>query len=181
MARPIILGSYQAQRGFGYIAVIFIALVLATFSGVAYEQLDTVMRRDKENEWMFVGKQYQQAIKSYYNQSPDGLKELPASVDDLVKDRRFISATHHLRRLYADPITGGDWLILTNEEGRIKGVVSRATTPILQAAKMAALDKIEAENINTYADAKFIFIPSTAPDEGQAEADLSSENELKPE
>lgn len=137
MARSTTLGKFQA--GFGYIAVLFIALILAIFSGVTYEQLNTVLRRDKENEWLFVGNQYQQAVASYYNNSPNGLKALPKSIDDLVNDKRFLKTQHHLRKPFADPITGGNWLLISNGQGEIKGVVSSANLPILQSAQVQAL------------------------------------------
>jgi hypothetical protein len=163
MAYPITLG--KSQQGFGYLAVLFIALILAIYSGVAYERLDTIMRRDKEQEWLFVGKQYQQAIASYYNQPPDGVKVLPDSVDELVEDKRFLRAKHHLRKVYLDPMTGGSWLLLQNENHKIIGVGSNATTPVLQSAKLAELSESlgQSETISAstnYSEIKFIFVPS---------------------
>ena len=138
MAQPTTPGKFQT--GFGYITVLFIAMILAIFSGTAYEQLDTVVRRDKEQEWLFVGKQYQQAIKRYYNNSPNGFKELPKSIDDLVNDKRFLNTQHYLRKSYVDPITGGDWTLIKNEQGGITGVVSSANLPILQIAQAQAFE-----------------------------------------
>ena len=138
MAQPTTPGKFQT--GFGYITVLFIAMILAIFSGTAYEQLDTVVRRDKEQEWLFVGKQYQQAVKSYYNNSPNGLKELPKSIDNLVNDKRFLNTQHYLRQSYVDPITGGDWILITNEQGGMTGVVSSANLPILQIAQAQVVE-----------------------------------------
>jgi type II secretory pathway pseudopilin PulG len=42
-------------------------------------------RRQMEEELLFVGEQYRQAIQSYYLVG----RALPASIDDLLEDKRF--------------------------------------------------------------------------------------------
>ena len=176
MARFTILGKCgfsSRQRGFGYLAVLFIAFILAIMAGTTYEQLETVMRRDKEQEWLFVGKQYQQAIASYYNNSPNGLKELPNSLDDLISDRRFLRPMHHLRKRYIDPVTGADWLPLKNEQGRISGVVSSSNTPVLQSALVESMAESTPTTegraaIITYAEIKYEFLPQSEPSKNDA-------------
>ena len=176
MARFTILGKCgfpSRQRGFGYLAVLFIAIMLGIMAGTTYEQLETVMRRDKEREWLFVGKQYQQAIASYYHQSPNGLKELPNSLDDLVSDGRFLRPMHHLRKRYIDPVTGADWLLLKNEQGRISGVVSSSNAPILQSALVESMAESTATTegkaaVMTYAEIKYEFLPQSGPPKNDA-------------
>jgi hypothetical protein len=161
MAHPTMLGSFysQQQRGFGYLAVLLIVLMLAVALGTTFERIDTVMKREREQEWFFAGKQYQQAIASYYNKSPNGIKELPTSVDDLLLDRRFVSAVRHLRKRFADPITGGDWTLVIDENQKIKGVYSESDLPILQTAQFTMGAAENSEQAPTYADIKFEFTP----------------------
>jgi hypothetical protein len=177
MARRITPGSLKrysyAQRGFGYLAVLFIVLLLAVALGSTYERMDTLVKREKEQEWLFTGKQYQQAIASYYNKSPNGLKELPSSLDELLQDKRFVANTRHLRKRFADPITGGDWALIVGENQKIKGVYSTSNASILQTAQLVGKDISNTEATPTYADIKFEFkvveqAPASESDEENA-------------
>lgn len=171
MAHPIILGSAsrQQQRGFGYLAVLLIVLMLAVALGTTYERMDTVMKREKEQEWLFAGQQYRQAIASYYQKSPNGLKELPTSLDDLLLDRRFITTTRHLRKRFADPITGGDWALIVDDNQKIKGVYSRSNAPVLQIAQLVNVDIDNLVQAATYTDIKFESKATQKPAANEAE------------
>lgn len=159
MAHFITLGrpKRQAQRGFGYLAVLLIVLLLAVAMGATYERVDTLMQREKEQEWLFAGKQYQQAIASYYNKSPNGFKELPSSIDDLLQDKRFVANTRHLRKPFADPITGGDWALIRDENQKIKGVYSQSAAPVLQISQLLDVEIDNLTETSTYANIKYEF------------------------
>lgn len=160
MARLITLGSAgrQQQRGFGYLAVLFIVMLLAMALGATYEQIDTLIKREKEQEWLFAGQQYKQAIASYYNKSPNGIKELPNSLDDLLLDKRFVSKTRHLRKRFLDPLTGNDWAVISNDNQQILGVYSTSYASVLQTAKLSLNNTSNVEQALIYSDVKFEFV-----------------------
>jgi hypothetical protein len=89
-------------------------------------------QREREVELLFVGNQFRQAIRSYYELSPRMLKYYPMSLDELVRDNRYLGVRRYLRRIYMDPITGRpEWGLLMAPEGRIMGVRSLSDrTPI---------------------------------------------------
>ena len=171
--------SKQAQQGLAYLVVLFIAVALGLASTITYENYSTLAKREREAQWLFVGQQYQQAIASYYHQSPNGLKSLPTKLDDLVKDSRFVSVKRHLRQLYIDPITQASWQLLLNDNQQIIGVVSASKEPILQSAKIAQMLP-NAENVATYAELKFVFEPKANPAE-QTEETPNSDPESLPQ
>jgi type II secretory pathway pseudopilin PulG len=174
MARFITLGkasrALYAQRGFGYLAVLLIVLMLAVALGTTYERLDTIIKREKEQEWLFAGQQYKQAISSYYNQSPNGLKELPSSINDLLKDRRFVTTTRHLRKPFADAITGGDWMLIIDENHKIKGVYSSSNAEVLQIAQLLHVEIDNLVENPTYANIKFEFNATEKPPTSESDA-----------
>jgi type II secretory pathway pseudopilin PulG len=174
MARLITLGKPSrcryAQRGFGYLAVLLIVLMLGVALGTTYERIDTVMKREKEQEWLFAGQQYKQAISSYYNKSPNGLNELPATIDDLLQDRRYVANTRHLRKAFTDPITGDAWTLIMDENQKIKGVYSSSTAPVLQIAQLLHVEIDSLVENATYADIKFEFKASDKAPASDAEA-----------
>ena len=76
---------------------------------------------------MFRGNEIAHAITSYWAAAPGSDKQLPATLDELLDDRRGARALHHLRRLYDDPFTGhADWALILTDDGRISGVHSRS-------------------------------------------------------
>ena len=56
----------------------------------------------------------------------DENRRLNERLSDLLDDTRQGEPRHHLRRLWADPITGGPWGLLRTEDGRIRGVYSNS-------------------------------------------------------
>ncbi|MFW5432782.1 MAG: type II secretion system protein [Methylophilaceae bacterium] len=139
MAQLTIAGETSAvmhkQKGFGYLVMLFIIAVLAVTLTTTYERRDTIVKREKEKQLLFVGSQYSEALTSYYNQSPNGFNELPKNIDELLKDNRFVAIKRHLRKRFVDPITGGDLGLVLDDEGRIAAVYSTSNDSILQTAR----------------------------------------------
>jgi type II secretory pathway pseudopilin PulG len=121
----------RRERGFTYIAL----LLAVAFMGVALAAVGTVWataaRRDREQQLLFAGGAYREAIRSYVRVG----QRYPGELQDLIEDGRTGDVRRHLRRLYADPMTGQvDWDLIRNPDGGITGVVSTAIgIPLKQA------------------------------------------------
>ena len=114
------------QRGFGYLMVLFAIAVLGLLAATAGQVWHTTAQRGREEDLLFIGQQYRQALDSYYAYSVNGVNQYPARLEDLLDDRRSQVTLRHLRRLYADPMTGQvDWVWVTAGE-RIVGLHSRS-------------------------------------------------------
>ena len=122
------------QRGFGYLMVLFaIAAMGITLAG-AGEVWRTASTREKEAQLLFVGHQFRLALASYRDRSPVGAPNTPATLDDLLQDKRFPTPVPHLRRLWRDPMTNStDW-VLIKPGGRITGIHTRHTGEPLRNA-----------------------------------------------
>ncbi|XHO06934.1 hypothetical protein ACEQUB_p00180 (plasmid) [Ralstonia syzygii] len=111
-------------RGHGLVMLtLLIVLMLASIALLAGLDVWALQRqRQQEDELLFVGNQYRQAIERYYLAG----RSLPMSIDDLLDDKRFPVPLHHLRRVYPDPITGrNDWELLRDGTG-IYGIHSKS-------------------------------------------------------
>lgn len=103
--------------------------MLVAFMGVglaiASETYATAARRDKEAQLLFIGHEFRQALGRYHQaKGVGGGAQYPITLEELLKDPRYPGAVRHLRRLYADPVTGkADWGLL-RQQGRIVGVYS---------------------------------------------------------
>jgi type II secretory pathway pseudopilin PulG len=116
-------------RGFTYLGL----LAALALGGAALAALGTqwaaAAQRERERELQFRGEQIRRALERYWaaEQPPQG----PPTLQALVADPRARPPRHHLRRLYADPLTGrADWILLSDPAGRgLVGVASRAEGP----------------------------------------------------
>jgi type II secretory pathway pseudopilin PulG len=159
--------GFRLHRGRRAHGVMLLALLLMLMLGAiaamaAAEGWATTRQREREQELLFVGSQYQQAIRHYYLASPRGRpRVLPAKLEDLLDDDRFPQPVQHLRRLYPDPITGSPEWGLVMRGDRIAGVYSLSQA---QPLKQAGFDPADAafEAKASYRDWVFLFVPPRA-------------------
>ena len=136
------MAGLTCMSGFTYIgllmAVVFVGLGIV---GMA-QLLAAIGRAEQETELLFIGHQFRQAICSYRLTGP-GVGKYPASLDDLLQDPRYPTPRRHLRRLWADPITGfPTWGLVNAPEGGIMGVYSPSDR---EPKKRVGFDPVDAD------------------------------------
>ena len=131
MARSSPTGSAARARGFAYV-LLLVALAVIAVAATASVNLGAAMtRRQAERELLAIGMEFRQALHSYAGLpagtgAPPGARG-PRSLDDLLRDPRAPGVRRHLRKLYADPLTGkAEWGLVTDPQGFITGVHSLA-------------------------------------------------------
>lgn len=112
--------------------------LLASGLAVAGVLWQTAQKREKERELLFIGKQFALAFRSYYDATPVGQQRFPARLEDLLADTRYPNTRRHLRRIYADPITGGSKWGLITYSGGIIGIHSLSEEAPIKTADFAA-------------------------------------------
>lgn len=118
--------------------VVLLALLIALALGgvavmAAVDVWSLARQRGQEQELLFVGQQYRQAIHRYYLSAPAGTpRVLPTSLDELLEDNRFPAPVRHLRRAYPDPMTGGAEWGLLRAGNRISGIYSLSEKPTIK-------------------------------------------------
>jgi type II secretory pathway pseudopilin PulG len=149
-------------RGFAYIALLAALTVLMLLLGMAAGDIAQAAQREREAQLLFVGKQFRNAIASYYERSPQGNHLYPDSLAQLLHDNRSAKAARHLRRIYFDPMTGGtEWGLLRNEQGKIIGVYSQSRQVPLKTSFEPELQLSFGDApILSYADWQFAYRPA---------------------
>ena len=164
----------QKQKGLLYLALLFaIAISAIALAGQgAWWSLER--QRDKEQELLFVGDQFRQAIAHYRESASGPVKPYPASLDELVRDRRFQPERQHLRRIYVDPITGKPrWGLVQAPDGGVMGVYSLSEAPPLKRRGFAERDidftgkSHYSEWVFQYGGERTRFVPPTIWSSGQ--------------
>lgn len=166
------------QDGFAYVGVLFLVAAISVSMAVVAQNEDTQIKREKEQDWLFIGNQYQHAIESYYNQSPNGIKTLPNKLEELLLDSRFILPVRHLRKLYGDPLNHQqNWSLIKNTDAQIIGVYSPSQEVLLSKKNIpAVLENYDAENPR-YVDIQFVFQPKQVANESNTESTTENNNE----
>jgi hypothetical protein len=91
----------------GYLVIMLMMAVFAISLGMllAVPVWQTEVRREKEEELIFRGKQYAEAVRLFVRKNPG---RFPSTLQELL-DKKFI------RKLYKDPMTeNGEWNVILN-------------------------------------------------------------------
>lgn len=147
-----------SSRGFTYIALLAAIVIIGISLSAAGKYWQNVLMREKEEELLFRGNQYRQAIERYYfAKAPNAF---PQNIEALLKDDRFPTAKRHLRQQYKDPITGEDFEVIRDmtKGNRIVGVHSKSDrTPLKQGGFDDPYGTFDGKQ--SYAEWKFLFTP----------------------
>jgi type II secretory pathway pseudopilin PulG len=125
------------QRGFTFLWLIFVLAVVAAGLAAIAQPIHLAVQREREAELMFRGGEMSRALASYRAASPASAAQAPTTLEELLDDRRGPRPVRHLRHLYADPFTGKpDWVLMTDDDGRIIGVHSRSDVIALRSVDL---------------------------------------------
>jgi type II secretory pathway pseudopilin PulG len=122
MAIPAIrTRTFGRAAGFTYVGLLIAVVIM----GIALSAVGVVWRtqaqREREQQLLFIGRDFERALASYYKTG----RQFPQEIDDLLDDKRAPLPAHHLRRLYNDPMTGAqDWSIIREGAMGITGIAS---------------------------------------------------------
>lgn len=114
----------RQDSGYALLLVMFLTTLMLIGITVAAPAWRTEIRREKELEMIWRGKQYVRAIKLYYRKTG----RFPTSIDDLSKPK--LGSIRFLRQTYKDPMNkeDGSWrLIYVGPAGQLIGTKKRRT------------------------------------------------------
>ena len=127
--------TLKSSNGFTYIAALMLVVIMGIMLGVAAQSWTTIMKREREAELLFRGKQIVEAIARWQNPTgATGVTRPSRSLNDLkdlLMDPGSAAKVRYLRKdpktSYNDPITGKEWeVIRDNARGGIIGVASKS-------------------------------------------------------
>lgn len=130
------MSPVRAQRGFSYLAVLFLVALTAAALAALGQAWSTAAQRERERELQFRGEAIAAAITRYEKAGVTAQPELPRTLDDLLEDRRGGTVRRHLRQRYVDPFTGeANWELVPRDADRTRfhAVRSRSSQPLLRS------------------------------------------------
>ncbi len=162
--------SPRRAAGFTYLSILFIVAIMGAGLALVSEVWHTAAMRDKEAELLFVGDQYRKAIERYYLA---GRNQYPRTLEALLEDPRLPGTERYLRKLYPDPMTGKDWVLVRSADDGIMGVRSASAEQPFKAANFRPREAGFA-GARTYSDWAFVFTPAQAPGKPAAKPPAST-------
>jgi len=110
----------RAARGYAMIMLMLVVAILALGLLVAMPVWETQLRREKEEELIFRGSQYVEAVRRFQLKNPG---RFPATLEEL-EEERFI------RKLFRDPMSPtGEWNVVLVMGGFARGGSGGAQGP----------------------------------------------------
>lgn len=160
------MNPLRSSAGFTYLMALMIVMIMGIMLAATAQSWKMIRDRETEEEFLFRGQQYKDAITRWYKPRP-GQRPAPPLNDlkDLLKDPNSLENIRYLRQLYQDPLTGKEWqTVRGGTTGGIIGVFtsfsSASQKPIKQANFPTGLEDFEGKT--KYSDWKFVYQPQTA-------------------
>jgi type II secretory pathway pseudopilin PulG len=115
-----------AQGGYAYLALLILIAIIGVTAAASAQLGALYQRRMAEKELLAVGAEFQRALQSFSTATPLGQPTQPRTLDELLRDPRYPNVVRHLRKVYADPMTGkADWVLVMSPDGQtIAGIHS---------------------------------------------------------
>jgi type II secretory pathway pseudopilin PulG len=148
------------QHGFTYLGLLILVATIGIASAATLQVGSALQRRAAEEELLEIGAELRNALISYANATPAGQKRAPASIQDLLKDPRYPGVKRHLRKLYADPLTGKEeWGIVEAIDG--SGIVGFYSLSGAQPIKIDKFDPVfqDFAGKSSYQEWRFVILP----------------------
>jgi len=142
-------------------AAIFILMIMGIMLGMMGESWSLIMRRDREEELLFRGKQIKDAIARFNTVAGQPVTSLADLRYLYEADPRFLERRRYLRKNYLDPITGKEWNFIKDPAKGITGVASSSDREPLKKANFPEEFKAF-EGKDKYSKWQFVYLPVAA-------------------
>ncbi len=142
MAECMVQRRRHGEHGFTYIALLIFIAVMGVGLAATGEVWYMTMKREKEEELLFAGNQFRDALTMYYYHTVGQVGRYPMSLEDLLKDPRYPGTKRYLRKIYLDPITNSTkWEFVKGPNGEILGVHSASEDEPVKKSNFSFADQ----------------------------------------
>lgn len=144
------------QRGVALLGLLILIAIIGIAAAAQVQVGSLVERREKEEDLLWIGREYRRALLSYSSITPAGRQVLPASLNELLQDERFNPPRRHLRKIYTDPLTSKEeWGIVRAPDGGIAGVYSLSDAVPIKIGNFEPAEK-DFEGKTKYSEWQFV-------------------------
>ena len=132
----------RTSSGFTYIAALFIVVVMGIMAGLSGTTWRMIMKREREEELFWRGMQVSRAIARWkYPKAGATRMHGPRELKELLLDPNSLAKVRYLPRLFDDPMTGKEWVVITDPNLGVIGVRSASSEEPLRQTNFE--DKVD--------------------------------------
>lgn len=149
------------RKGFTYLMALMMVMVMGIMLSAVGQSWKTIMQREREEELIFRGRQYKDAITRWYTPRQGTGQHVATplrDLKDLLQDPRTLTTVRYLRRLYTDPMTGKEWSVISDPSKGISGVASTSQAKPLKTGGFPD-DLLDLSDKQHYSDWWFKYVP----------------------
>jgi type II secretory pathway pseudopilin PulG len=134
---------FKRMQGFTYIGVLVLVVLMGIALAATGQVWHTAQQREKEQELLFIGHQFQLAFGQYAKHTPVRGRRQPLQLEELLIDPRHPEVQRYLRKIYPDPMTGSaEWGLIVGPNGEILGVYSLSDDEPLKKSNFGLADRL---------------------------------------
>jgi type II secretory pathway pseudopilin PulG len=153
----------NGHRGFTYLAVLILLVLLTGALAAAGTRWATVDQRNRETALLQEGAAVRAAIGMYYENTPGTVKRYPPTLQALLRDTRFLGMRRYLRRVPSDPMTRqAPFVLMAAPDGGVMGIHSRSDKAPFKSGNFSRLDA-SFSGASHFSEWQFIYVPSALP------------------
>jgi type II secretory pathway pseudopilin PulG len=135
--------AFKWMQGFTYIGVLVLVALMGIALAATGQVWHTAQQREKEQELLFIGHQFQLALDQYAKHTPVRGRRQPLQLEELLKDPRHPEVQRYLRKIYPDPMTGSaEWGLIVGPNGEILGVHSLSDDEPVKKSSFGLADRL---------------------------------------
>jgi len=155
------------QNGFTYLMALILIMIMGIMLGAIGQSWQTIMKREREAELLFRGGQIKNAITAWNTprKTVGQIQQVVTPLNDLkqlLEDPRTVDKVRYLRRMYTDPVTDKDWVIIRDPLKGITGVASSSLDKPLKVDYFPDELK-DLAGKQSYSEWKFMYVPAGQP------------------
>ncbi|MFZ3209677.1 MAG: type II secretion system protein [Geobacteraceae bacterium] len=159
----MVANPLKSSDGFTYLMALVIVVIMGIMLGGIGQSWQRVMKREREEELLFRGNQIRDAIARWNKPRPGQHQATPLKdMEHLLSDPRSMTNVRYLRRLYTDPLTNKEWVLITDPIKGIIGVASSSEEAPLKQANFPNEFR-DLEGKTKYSDWRFVYMPQPPP------------------
>jgi hypothetical protein len=148
----------RRESGVTYLLVLFFVAASSAMLAATAVIWSHERQRQKEEELLWIGNQFREAIGLYYQRTPGAVKRYPEKLEDLLEDKRYLTVARYLRQIYRDPMTGrAQWGLIPAPSGGFMGIQSLSDSSPIKFTEMRANG--ESFRAARHADWTFTYTP----------------------
>ena len=153
----------RTNQGFTYLAVLILLVIVTSALAAAGTRWTARDQRNREAMLLHDGAIIRAAIGAYYESTPGSVKRYPATLEDLLRDTRYLGMRRYLRKIPHDPMSQQiPFVLVVAPDGGAMGVHSSSDKAPFKVDSFST-ENASFSQASRYSDWEFVYLSPVPP------------------